>query len=47
MLAIKLSTLAIVLGLGMGIPQIFGFVNPAGFAAAVRRFPRSLPWGSS
>ena len=45
MLAIKLSTLAIVLGLGMGIPQIFGFVNPAGFAAAVRRFPRSLPWG--
>ena len=45
MLAIKLSTLAIVLGLGMGIPQIFGFVNPSGFAAAVRRFPRSLPWG--
>ena len=45
MLAFKLSTLAIVLGLGVGLPQIYGFMNPAGFAAAVRRFPRSMPWG--
>src|SRR5690242_16631106 len=45
MLVFKLSTLAIVLGLGLGLPQIYGFMNPTGFAAAVRRFPRSLPWG--
>jgi len=41
----KLSTLAIALGLGMGLPQIYGLVNPKAFAAAVRKFPRSLPWG--
>src|SRR6478736_3143999 len=41
----KLSTLAIVLGLGMGLPQIYGLLKPAEFAASVRRFPRSLPWG--
>src|SRR5215475_2421681 len=45
MLAFKLSTLAIVLGLGMGLPQIYGFIKPAAFAAAVRKFPRSVPWG--
>lgn len=42
---IKLSTLAIVLGLGMGLPQIYGLLKPAEFAASVRKFPRSLPWG--
>ena len=42
---LKLSTLAIALGIGIGLPQIYGFVNPAGFAAAVRRFPRSMAWG--
>jgi hypothetical protein len=42
---ISLSTLAIVLGLGMGLPQVYGLVNPTGFAASVRKFPRSLPWG--
>jgi hypothetical protein len=41
----KLSTLAIVLGLGLALPQIYGIMNPAAFAAAVRKFPRSLPWG--
>src|SRR6476659_10728857 len=41
----KLSTLAVVLGLGMGLPQIYGLLKPADFAAGVRRFPRSLPWG--
>src|SRR5205085_8797292 len=41
----KLSTLAVVLGLGMGLPQIYGLMKPAAFAAAVRKFPRSLPWG--
>jgi hypothetical protein len=42
---IKLSTLAIAMGLGMGLPQIYGIVKPTEFAAAVRRFPRSLPIG--
>jgi hypothetical protein len=42
---LSLSTLAIVLGLGMGLPQVYGLMNPGGFGAAVRRFPRSLPWG--
>jgi len=44
-MTVKLSTLAIVLGLGMGLPQIYGLLKPAAFAASVRRFPRSLPWG--
>jgi hypothetical protein len=42
---LTLSTLAIVLGLGIGLPQAYGLANPAGFAAAVRKFPRSMPWG--
>lgn len=41
----KLSTLSILLGLGVGLPQIYGLVQPAAFQAAVRKFPRSLPWG--
>jgi hypothetical protein len=44
-MTLKLSTLAIVLGLGMGLPQIYGISNPKGFAAVVRKFPRSLPFG--
>ena len=39
----KLSTLTIALGLVMGLPQIYGIVNPKGFADGVRKFPRSLP----
>jgi hypothetical protein len=42
---LKLSTLAVVLGLGMALPQIYGLINPTAFAASVRRFPRSLPAG--
>lgn len=42
---ISLSTLAVILGLGMGLPQIYGLANPAAFAARVRKFPRSLPCG--
>lgn len=41
----KLSTLSVVLGLGMGLPQIYGLVKPAAFGSAVRKFPRSMPWG--
>ena len=44
-MAISLKALAIVLGLGMGLPQIFGIVNPSAFAASVRKVPRSLPVG--
>jgi hypothetical protein len=42
---IKLKTLAVIMGLGMGLPQIYGITNPGGFAARVRKFPRSLPMG--
>lgn len=44
-MTLHLSTLSIVLGLGVGLPQIFGLARPAAFAAAVRKFPRSVPWG--
>lgn len=44
-MTLKLSTLCILLGLGAGLPQIYGIAKPAAFGAAVRRFPRSLPWG--
>src|SRR5581483_4090607 len=41
----RLSLLSILLGLGLGAPQIYGLVNPQGFAASVRKFPRNLPVG--
>lgn len=44
-MTISLSVVAIILGLGLGLPQIYGLVNPAGYGTAVRKFPRSLPWG--
>ena len=34
-MTLKLSTLSILLGLGVGLPQIYGIVKPAAFAAAV------------
>jgi hypothetical protein len=37
----KLSTLAIILGLGIGLPQIYGLMHPTRFRDAVRKFPRS------
>src|SRR5664280_963550 len=40
-----LKILSIALGLGMGLPQVYGIVNPSGFGAAARKFPRSVPWG--
>src|SRR6185437_8568362 len=42
---IQLSTLAIILGLLMALPQIYGLMKPAAFASSLRKFPRSLPWG--
>jgi hypothetical protein len=44
-MTLNLSTLAIVLGLGLGLPQVYGLVRPAAFAAGLRKFPRSMPWG--
>jgi hypothetical protein len=41
----KLSLLTILLGLGLGAPQIYGLVHPQKFAASVRKFPRNLPAG--
>ena len=41
----KLSLLTILLGVGVGLPQVYGVVKPAGLAAAARKFPRSLPAG--
>lgn len=41
----KLSMLSKLLGLGMAALNLFGLIKPAGFAAAARRFPRSLPLG--
>lgn len=42
---IKLSILAVLLGLGYGLPQIYGLIKPASFSAALRKFPRSTNWG--
>src|SRR5690349_18748884 len=41
----KLSTLAVVLGLVVALPQIYGLLKPSAFAAAARKFPRSESWG--
>jgi hypothetical protein len=41
----QLSTLALLLGLGIGLPQIWGLVRPGSFRDALRRFPRSEVWG--
>ena len=41
----KLSLLSVVLGLGLGLPQVYGIMKPAQFAAVARKFPRSLPCG--
>lgn len=44
-MTLNLSTLSIVLGLGMGLPQIYGILKPKDFAASVRKFPRNVPIG--
>jgi hypothetical protein len=44
-MTLKLSTLSILLGLGLAVPQVYGLTKPAAFAAAARKFSRSLPLG--
>jgi len=45
MSTLSLSTLAVLLGLGIGLPHAYGVIKPASFGAALRSFPRSLAWG--
>ncbi len=42
---LSLSLLAVALGAVVALPQVYGLLKPAAFAAALRRFPRSQPWG--
>jgi len=44
-MTLHLSTLAILLGAGMSVPQIYGLTRPVQFAAAARKLPRNLPVG--
>ena len=44
-MAIKLSTLAVALGGFMALINAYGVAKPAAFAAAARKFPRSIPIG--
>ena len=44
-MTLKLSTLAILLGLGVSVLQIYGLTKPAQFAAAARKFSRNLTAG--
>ncbi len=44
-MTLSLSLLAVVLGLVCALPQCYGLMKPQAFAAATRKFPRSLPWG--
>lgn len=41
----KLSTLSILLGLGLAGPNLYGLFKPKSFAEAARKFPRSTVWG--
>ncbi len=40
-----LAKLSLILGLGFALPQIYGLMKPKEFAAAARKFPRSLQMG--
>lgn len=41
----SLSLLSILLGVVMGLPQIYGLAQPAQLASAARAFPRNFPVG--
>ena len=45
MMQLKLSSLAVLLGLLVAVPQIYGLLKPAAFREALRKFPRSANWG--
>ncbi len=45
MSAFNLPTLAVLLGLVLALPPIYGLAKPAAFREAARKFPRSLKWG--
>jgi len=42
---IKLWTLSILLGLLLGLPHVYGFLNPDKYSATLRKFPRYTPAG--
>lgn len=42
---IKLSTLSILLGLGVALPQLYALGSPKQYTASAKAFPRSLMWG--
>jgi hypothetical protein len=44
-MVVKLSTLSIALGLSFAALNLFALLSPARFAAAARKFPRSVPVG--
>jgi hypothetical protein len=44
-MTLKLSTLSIIIGLAMALPQIYGLMKPKEFATSVRKFPRNVPVG--
>jgi len=44
-MTLNLSTLSILIGLGMALPQVYGLMKPKEFAASVRKFPRNVPVG--
>lgn len=44
-MSLRLSTLAVALGLGYALPQLYAFGNPKAYAEGLRKFPRSAPWG--
>ncbi len=43
--SLKLSLLAVILGLGFGLPHLYGLLRPAAFRKSLRNFPRSTPIG--
>jgi len=44
-MTLTLSQLAILLGIGIAIPQIWALIKPVEAGAALRKFPRSEGWG--
>ena len=42
---LNLSTVAAGVGLLYALPHVYGLLKPAPFAAAIRKFPRSMPIG--